>query len=179
MVSTDCFILQSRKLRHEEGKHPARGHQELVVELWSEPRAPLLPFHFFLSLPPLMSVSVSVQLYPRPTPERLLPGLSLPCPLAGKSSSLVSRGRPAGFRQRSKNGVCPLTSSPHYHLFPPLPFLSGPSQLQPLSLPHLVPTPTVLTRWTNQRVLGQRQAQSRLTGGGPVPDRQTDMQQAH
>ena len=71
------------------------------------------------------------------------------------------------------------------HLLPPLPpvppfsFLSGPLQVQPLSLPHLIPTPTVLTRWTNQRAWGQRQAQSRLTGGGLVPDRQTDMQQAN
>ena len=139
----------------------------------------LLPFHFFLSLPHLTSVSVSVHLYPRPTPEGSLPSLSLPCPLAGKSSSLVFRQAPAWLQATFKNGVCPLTSSHYYHLCPPFPFLSGPSQVQPLSLPHLVPTPTVLTRWTSQRASGQRQAQSRLADGGPVPDRQTDVQQAH
>lgn len=64
MVSTDCFILQSGKLRHSEGKHLAQGHGGLVAEPGSEPRAPLLYFHLLLGPPHLMSVSVSVQLYP-------------------------------------------------------------------------------------------------------------------
>lgn len=142
------------------------------MELWSEPRAPLLPFHFFLSLPPLMSVSVSVQLYPHPTPEGLLPGLS-PLP-TGREALQPGFSGPSSWLQATFKewGLSP-------HLLPPLPpvppfslplwSIPGPAPKSASSHPH----PHSVNEMDKPKGLGPETGPEQTHRWGPSP-RQTD-----
>lgn len=157
MVSANCLILQSIKLRHREGKCLAQGHQGLELESKSEPRAPYLSFHLLLG-PHLTSVSISMHLCPTPDGCVPCPVLSLfPWPTGLAELRPGISGLSNLLQEPLRNRICPFISSPHYCLCPLSPSLFHPFLVQPIILSPSHPHPTVLTRWTSQRASGQRQ----------------------